>query len=470
MALGFPPVRPISLGKAATAGRRRKPAPRPRLHRRTTDAPYRRSPSPQFALPPRRSRQDAPKCELDRPVVFGSLDYDSAQFHAAVAEYIVKHGYGCEIDRSRGHDPADQRRRPRRRRRRHGDLDRQSGRGLGRRREGRQDGARSAPPSRTRSRAGSCRPPSSPGRTRVAPDLKSVADLPKYKELFADPEEPGKGRFYNCPAGWQCEVVNTKKLAAYGLDGDFTNFRPGTGEALDAAAETAALREQAGALLLLGPDLAPRQVSTSPALEEPPFDKATWDAMMAADTPTEATAYPVSKVIIGANKAFTEEAPALDRRSSPPIPRPTPRPRPRSPICASNKASADDAARPLPEDQRGLDEVGSGRGRRAGQGVAQHDVGRRRRRRPRAGRSPRRRDMFPDIGPPIADAANAASTGWSSTTATSSRRSPTRSSSCSSPSSRRSATRRPGSSCSPSASIAFAASRRLLLALAVRRR
>ena len=56
------------------------------------------------------------------------------------------------------------------------------------------------------------------GANAVAPDLKSVTDLPKYNELFADPEEPGKGRFYNCPAGWQCEVVNSKKLIAYGLD------------------------------------------------------------------------------------------------------------------------------------------------------------------------------------------------------------------------------------------------------------
>ena len=42
--------------------------------------------------------QDTPQCELDRPVVFGSLNWDSAQFHGAVAEYIVKHGYGCETD------------------------------------------------------------------------------------------------------------------------------------------------------------------------------------------------------------------------------------------------------------------------------------------------------------------------------------------------------------------------------------
>jgi glycine betaine/proline transport system substrate-binding protein len=48
------------------------------------------------------------------------------------------------------------------------------------------------------------------GPGAVAPGLRSVADLPDYVALFADPEEPGKGRFYNCPAGWVCEVINSK--------------------------------------------------------------------------------------------------------------------------------------------------------------------------------------------------------------------------------------------------------------------
>ena len=34
----------------------------------------------------------------------------------------------------------------------------------------------------------------------VAPDLKSVADLPKYKDLFKDRENPELGRLYNGPA------------------------------------------------------------------------------------------------------------------------------------------------------------------------------------------------------------------------------------------------------------------------------
>ena len=77
------------------------------------------------------------------------------------------------------------------------------------------------------------------GIKAMAPDLKTVADLPKYKALFKDDEEPGKGRFLSCPVGWDCEKFNTQKLKAYKLDSDYTNFRAGTGAALDAAITSA---------------------------------------------------------------------------------------------------------------------------------------------------------------------------------------------------------------------------------------
>ncbi|WP_207780424.1 ABC transporter substrate-binding protein [Pokkaliibacter plantistimulans] len=77
-----------------------------------------------------------------------------------------------------------------------------------------------------------------------APDLKSIADLSRYVSLFADPEEPGKGRFYNCPAGWTCELENSEKLKEYSLEDKFVNFRPGTGPALDAAIASSYKRGQ----------------------------------------------------------------------------------------------------------------------------------------------------------------------------------------------------------------------------------
>lgn len=69
----------------------------------------------------------------------------------------------------------------------------------------------------------------------VAPDLKSVADLPKYTSLFQDPEDPQKGLLINCITGWQCAKVNRIKLQAYGLVDDYNIQEPGASAALDAA-------------------------------------------------------------------------------------------------------------------------------------------------------------------------------------------------------------------------------------------
>ena len=46
----------------------------------------------------------------------------------------------------------------------------------------------------------------------VAPDLKSVNDLPKYWDLFKDREVPGKGRFHNSPPGWAVTDINAAKI------------------------------------------------------------------------------------------------------------------------------------------------------------------------------------------------------------------------------------------------------------------
>ncbi len=66
----------------------------------------------------------------------------------------------------------------------------------------------------------------------MAPNLKSVFDLPEYWELFKDPEMPEKGRFYGCIPGWQCEKTNKLKIEGYGLDEYYNVFTPGSDTAL----------------------------------------------------------------------------------------------------------------------------------------------------------------------------------------------------------------------------------------------
>lgn len=72
-----------------------------------------------------------------------------------------------------------------------------------------------------------------------APDLKSISDIFKYWELFKDPEDPSKGRFYTCIPGWECARVNEKKIEAYGLKKYFNIMQPGSGAALAASMERA---------------------------------------------------------------------------------------------------------------------------------------------------------------------------------------------------------------------------------------
>ncbi|MBN9447417.1 MAG: ABC transporter substrate-binding protein, partial [Bosea sp.] len=136
------------------------------------------------------------------------------------------------------------------------------------------------------------------------------AAFAEYKALFPDREEPGKGRFYNCVAGWVCEGINTKKLTAYGLADDYNNVRGGSGEALVAAIEANLKRRQPVLFYYWSPSWLIGAYDLV-KLGEPAFDPAIWAELKASDKPTRATAYPVSKVVIGANLAFTQSAPQL---------------------------------------------------------------------------------------------------------------------------------------------------------------
>ena len=73
------------------------------------------------------------------------------------------------------------------------------------------------------------------GIAPMAPHLVSVDDLASHARVFEDPEQPGKGRYHNCIVGWVCQLVNTDKLATYGLDEHLVDYRPQDAEALVAS-------------------------------------------------------------------------------------------------------------------------------------------------------------------------------------------------------------------------------------------
>ncbi|MDD7910922.1 MULTISPECIES: ABC transporter substrate-binding protein [Pseudovibrio] len=255
------------------------------------------------------------QCEIDRPVVFAGLDWDSNAFHNSVAQFILENGYGCQTDSIPGSTIPMLNGMVR------GDID--------------------VTMEVWKSVLGDALPPVEEagkvvnlgvnfpdalqawfipkylveGEDAPAKGLTSVYDLPKYKEVFADPEEPGMGRFYNCVPGWGCEVVNTKKMHAYGLTDDFVNFRPGTGASMAAAIESSILRKKPIVFYYWGPTWVLGKVQDQLVqLEEPEFDQEIFDAMNAESDPTQVKAAvetPLTEIYTYANTEFAESAPQI---------------------------------------------------------------------------------------------------------------------------------------------------------------
>ena len=147
----------------------------------------------------------------------------------------------------------------------------------------------------------------------TAPGLDSVAQLsqPQYLALFRDPEQPQQGRFLNCPSGWTCEGVNTAKLHAYGLDGRYVDFRPGTGPAMDAAIVSA--YDQGRPLLFYywSPSAIAGKLKLH-HLQEPPWSDACWkDLTSKTGRHTQGCAAPPATIAYGVSAPFAQDAPAV---------------------------------------------------------------------------------------------------------------------------------------------------------------
>ena len=136
----------------------------------------------------------------------------------------------------------------------------------------------------------------------LAPGLKTVQDLKKYKEVFADPEASGKGRIYGAIPGWEVDKILYKKYMNYGLNKDFTYFRPGSDAAL-AAAFTSAYEQ---GLPIVG------------YYWEPTWLTGKYDLVKLQDTPYDQNTFTEGrgdfaavKVTISANKNLPAKAPEV---------------------------------------------------------------------------------------------------------------------------------------------------------------
>ena len=252
------------------------------------------------------STAPAQQCELDRPIMFAGLDWDSNAFHTGVASFIMQKGYGCKTDSIPGSTL------PLLTGMARGDVDITM--------EIWKDNVTLA--WNKAEKAGQVKdlginfPDAIQGwfvpayLQKANPGLKSVSDLPKFKKLFTDPEEPSKGRFYNCILGWGCEVVNTNKLKAYKLEEHYTNFRPGTGAALAAAIASNYKRNKPFVAYYWGPTWVLGQFDLV-MLEEPPYNEHDWLELAKTKGNSAPVAYPVVKVTVGVNAKFYQAAPKL---------------------------------------------------------------------------------------------------------------------------------------------------------------
>lgn len=252
------------------------------------------------------------QCDIDRPVVFAGFNWDSAGFHNGVARYILEHGYQCKTDEIPGATM------PLFNGMLRGNIDiameiwsqsvdkmwtdnvkkgrfTEIGTNLN-------DAVQGVYVPRYLLE----------GENAPAPDLKKVSDLKKYVSLFKDPEDPDKGRFYNCVIGWSCAEINSKKLMAYGLSDSYVDFRSGAGNAITSAVESALRRKRPVVFYYWTPSwLVGKYQDQLLMLEEPAFDKNIFERMQNSKNPTQATAYAPTVLKIGIRSKFAKESPVV---------------------------------------------------------------------------------------------------------------------------------------------------------------
>lgn len=136
----------------------------------------------------------------------------------------------------------------------------------------------------------------------LAPDLKSVFDLPKYKGLFKNPEDPEKGLIVGSPPGWAADEVLTAKMVHYDLEKDFTYLRPGSDTALAASIAGAMETGEPWVGYYWEPTWIMGKYDMI-LLEEPAFDPEKWKNYQCA--------FPATEVTTGVHRDLLKRAPEV---------------------------------------------------------------------------------------------------------------------------------------------------------------
>lgn len=144
------------------------------------------------------------------------------------------------------------------------------------------------------------------------PELTSAEAVIARPDLFADPEEPNKGRLYSCPPGWACELSTSALFEAFDMAETWNLFSPGSGGALDASIARALTREEPILFYYWGPTaILGKYDAVQIDLGETKPDVYACNTDPDCNEPAGVTAYPSSPAVVGAASWVQEEAPAV---------------------------------------------------------------------------------------------------------------------------------------------------------------
>lgn len=144
------------------------------------------------------------------------------------------------------------------------------------------------------------------------PELTTAEAVIARPDLFADPEEPSKGRLYSCPPGWACEISTSALFEAFGMDETWNLFSPGSGGALDASIARAFTREEPILFYYWGPtSILGKFPAVQLEIGEANQEIYACNTDPDCTEPPQVTAYPSSPAVIGAAAWVSEEAPVV---------------------------------------------------------------------------------------------------------------------------------------------------------------
>ncbi|MFC1914218.1 glycine betaine ABC transporter substrate-binding protein [Chloroflexota bacterium] len=128
---------------------------------------------------------------------------------------------------------------------------------------------------------------SSRGIEPIAPDLKTIEDLPKYWELFKDEEVPTKGRLYGGVPGWEAEKSTTIKMETYGLNEYYNMFQAGSDAAQIASMASAYEKGEPWLGYYWAPSWPLAKFNMTRISESVPYNTDLWEPDRACDWPLQ---------------------------------------------------------------------------------------------------------------------------------------------------------------------------------------